>query len=141
MDEKFKSLYNAELQLKKSTKVATMLTLLIVLMGVFGVITFTLTRRNKEIAVRKILGANAGSIIQLFLKEYGLTIFIANVIAWPLAYIIVNNWLQNYNYRVEQNIFIYLLVAGSVFCFAFVMIAAQCFKVAIANPARSLRTE
>jgi len=141
MDEKFQSLYNAELQLKKSTKVATMLTLLIVLMGVFGVITFTLTRRNKEIAVRKILGANAGSIIQLFLKEYGLTIFIANVIAWPLAYIIVNNWLQNYNYRVEQNIFIYLLVAGLVFCFAFVMIAAQCFKVAIANPVRSLRTE
>ena len=141
MDEKFQSLYNAELQLKKSTKLATMLTLLIVLMGVFGVITFTLTRRNKEIAVRKILGANAGSIIQLFLKEYGLTIFIANVIAWPLAYIIVNNWLQNYNYRVGQNIFIYLLVAGLVFCFAFVMIVAQCFKVAIANPVRSLRTE
>jgi putative ABC transport system permease protein len=91
--------------------------------------------------VRKVLGANAGSIIQLFFKEYELTIFIANVIAWPLAYIIVNRWLQNYNYRIEQNVFLYLLVAGLVFCFAFVMIAAQCFKVAIANPVRSLRTE
>ena len=141
MDEKFQSLYNSELQLKKSANVATMLTLLIVLMGVFGVVTFTLTRRNKEIAVRKVLGANAGSIIQLFLKEYGFTIFIANIIAWPLAYLIVNSWLQNYNYRIEQNIFLYLLVAGSVFCFAFVMIAAQCFKVAVANPVRSLRAE
>jgi len=141
MDEKFQSLYNSELQLKKSANVATMLTLLIVLMGVFGVVTFTLTRRNKEIAVRKVLGANAGSIIQLFLKEYGFTIFIANIIAWPLAYLIVNSWLQNYNYRIEQNIFLYLLVAGLVFCFAFVMIVAQCFKVAVANPVRSLRAE
>jgi ABC-type lipoprotein release transport system permease subunit len=141
MDEKFQSLYNSELQLKKSANVATMLTLLIVLMGVFGVVTFTLTRRNKEIAVRKVLGANAGSIIQLFLREYGFTIFIANIIAWPLAYMIVNSWLQNYNYRIEQNIFLYLLVAGSVFCFAFMMIAAQCFKVAVTNPVRSLKTE
>jgi len=70
-----------------------------------------------------------------------LTILIANIIAWPLAFMIVNSWLQNYNYRMEQNIFLYLLVAGSVFCFAFVMIAAQCFKVAVANPVRSLRAE
>ena len=110
-------------------------------MGVFGVVTFTLTRRNKEIAVRKVLGANAGSIIQLFLKEYGLTIFIANVIAWPVAYIIINNWLQTYNYRIEQNFFSYFLVFVLVFCFAFVMITAQCFKIAVTNPVGALRSE
>jgi putative ABC transport system permease protein len=88
-----------------------------------------------------VLGANAGNIIQLFLKEYGVTILIANIIAWPAAYIIVNNWLQNYNYRIQQDIFSYVLVGILVFCLAFVMIVAQCFKVAIANPVTSLRTE
>ena len=141
MDEKFQSLYNSELQLKKAANTATLLNILIVLMGVFGIVAFTLTRRNKEIAIRKVLGANARGIIQLFLKEYGLTILIANIIAWPLAYVVVNNWLQNYNYRIQQDIFSYLLVGTLVLCLAFVMIIAQCFKVAGANPVQSLRTE
>ncbi len=110
-------------------------------MGVFGVIAYTLTRRNKEIAIRKVLGANARGIIQLFLKEYGLTMLMANIIAWPVAYIIINNWLQNYNYRIQQEIFSYILVGILVLCFAFVMIIMQCFKVAGANPVQSLRTE
>jgi len=141
MDEKFQSLYNSELQLKKSAEVATILNLLIVLMGVFGVVAFTLARRNKEIAIRKVLGANAGGIIRLFLKEYGLAILIANVIAWPVAYFTINNWLQNYNYRIEQHILLYILVGLLVFCFAFAIIAAQCFKVAVTNPVKSLRSE
>lgn len=141
MDEKFQSLYNSELQLKKAANVATILNLLIVLMGIFGVVAFTLTRRNKEIAIRKVLGANARGIIQIFLKEYGLTMLIANIIAWPVAYIIINNWLQNYNYRIQQDIFSYILVGILVLSFAFVMITVQCFKVAGANPVQSLRTE
>lgn len=141
MDEKFQSLYNSELQLKKAANVATILNLLIVLMGVFGVVAFTLTRRNKEIAIRKVLGANARGIIQLFLKEYGITMLMANIIAWPVAYIIINNWLQNYNYRIQQEIFSYVLVGMLVLCFAFVMIIMQCFKIAGANPVQSLRTE
>lgn len=141
MDEKFQALYNSELQLKKAANTATLLNILIVLMGVFGVVAFTLTRRNKEIAIRKVLGANARGIIQLFLKEYGLTILIANIIAWPPAYVVVNNWLQNYNYRIQQDIFSYLLVGTLVLCLAFGMIIAQCLKVAGANPVNSLRAE
>jgi putative ABC transport system permease protein len=141
MDEKLQALYNSELQLKKAANTATVLTILIVLMGVFGVVAFTLTRRNKEIAIRKVLGANAPGIIQLFLKEYGLTILIANIIAWPVAYFVVNNWLQNYNYRIQQDFFSYLLVGALVLCLAFGMIIAQCFKVAGANPVQSLRAE
>lgn len=141
MDEKFQSLYNSEIQLKKASDVATVLNLLIVLLGVFGVVAFTLTKRNKEIAVRKVLGANAGNIIQLFLKEYGWIMLVANIIAWPVAYIIVNSWLQNYNYRIEQQISSYLLVAMLVFCVAFILIIAQCFKEAMAGPVKSLRTE
>lgn len=141
MDDKFRSLYKSELQLKKASQVATVLNLLIVLMGVFGVVTFTLVKRNKEIAIRKVLGANAREVIRLFLKEYGITILIANFIAWPVAWLVLDNWLRNYNYRVQQNIGSYLIVGMLVFFLAFVMIIGQCFKIATTNPVKSLRTE
>ena len=141
MDQRFQSLYSSELQLKKATNVATILNLLIVLMGIFGVVAFTLARRNKEIAVRKVLGAEVKNILFLFIKDYAWLILIANLIAWPIAYFVINNWLQDYSYRIEQNIFSYLTVCLLVFFIAFLVIAAQCFKTAVAKPIKSLRTE
>ena len=141
MDQRFQSLYNSEVQLKKATNVATILNFLIVLMGIFGVVAFTLARRNKEIAIRKVLGAEAGNIILLFIRDYAWLILIANLIAWPLAYIVTNNWLQNYNYRIGQSIYSYVTVSLLVFVLAFLLISAQCLKTAVANPVKNLRTE
>jgi ABC-type lipoprotein release transport system permease subunit len=110
-------------------------------MGIFGVVAFTLARRNKEIAIRKVLGAEVKNILFLFIKDYAWLIFIANLIAWPVAYFVINNWLQNYSYRIEQNILSYLTVCLLVLFIAFLVIGAQCFKTAIAKPIKSLRTE
>ena len=71
-------------------------------MGIFGVVAFTLAKRSKEIAVRKVLGAGVKNIILLFIKDYAVLIFIANIIAWPFAYMIVNRWLESYAYRIQQ---------------------------------------
>jgi ABC-type antimicrobial peptide transport system permease subunit len=141
MDEKFQSLYQSELQLKKAANVATGLNLIIVFLGIFGAVTFTLTKRTKEIAMRKVLGADVKSIILLFMKDYALLIVIANIIAWPLAFAVTNKWLQNYAYRMQQDIIPYLFVCAFTFILAFGLIAAQCFKAAAANPVKSLRTE
>jgi len=141
MDEKFQSLYQSELQLKKAANIATVLNLVIVFLGIFGVVTFTLIKRTKEIAVRKVLGANISNIIVLFAKDYAWLILIANVVAWPLSYLITNKWLQSYAYRVNQDIIPYVIVCGFVFITAFTMIAIQCFKAGLANPVKSLRTE
>jgi putative ABC transport system permease protein len=141
MDDKFEAIYRSELQLKTAADVATVLNLIIVLLGILGVVAFTLNKRMKEIAVRKVLGANAGSIIMLFLKEYAWLIIIANVIAWPLAYMTTEHFLQNFAYRIQQNIFPYLLVLGSVFAMAFALISLHCAKTAVANPVKSLRAE
>jgi ABC-type antimicrobial peptide transport system permease subunit len=141
MDDKFAAIYRSELQLKTAADVATVLNLVIVLLGILGVVAFTLNKRMKEIAVRKVLGANAGSIILLFLKEYAWLLIIANVIAWPLAYMTTEHFLQNFAYRVQQNIFPYILVLVSVAAMAFVLISLHCAKTAIANPVKSLRTE
>jgi ABC-type antimicrobial peptide transport system permease subunit len=141
MNEKFQSLYRSELQLKKAANIATILNLIIVFLGIFGVVAFTLTKRIKEIAVRKVLGANVRNIIALFIRDYAILILLANMIAWPLTYIITNKWLQSYAYRVNQDIVPYLFVCLFIFITAFSMITIQCFKAGAANPVKSLRTE
>ena len=141
MNDEFQSLYKSELQLKKAAGIGTALNLIIVFMGVFGVIAFTLNKRTKEIAVRKVLGADVRNIIMLFIKDYAIVILIANIIAWPIAFSITNKWLENYAYRISQDAKPYLFVCAFIFVIAFVLIAAQCFKVATGNPVKSLRTE
>jgi ABC-type antimicrobial peptide transport system permease subunit len=141
MDDNFQSLYQSELQLKSATTIATILNFLIVFMGIFGVVAFTLAKRSKEIAVRKVLGAGVKNIILLFIKDYALLILIANIIAWPLAYMMVNHWLQSYAYRIEQSITPYLFAGALIFVTAFIFVTLQCFKTALANPVESLRSE
>jgi hypothetical protein len=141
MDERFKALYQSELQLKKATHLATVLNLVIVFMGIFGVMAFTLARRNKEIAVRKVLGAESLNIVLLFFKDYAILIVIANIIAWPLAYWATNQWLQNYAYRMQQNIMPYAGVFVTVAVSTFLFVAILCLKATQANPVKNLRTE
>jgi putative ABC transport system permease protein len=141
MDERFKALYQSELQLKKATRLATILNLVIVFMGIFGVMAFTLARRNKEIAVRKVLGAESINIVLLFFKDYAILILIANLIAWPLAYWATNQWLQNYAYRMQQNIMPYASVFITVALSTFLFVTVLCLKATQANPVKNLRTE
>lgn len=141
MDDNFQKLYQSELQLKKATQTATLLNLVIVFMGIFGVVAFTLVKRNKEIAVRKVLGASVKNIMTLFIKDYAWLILIANIIAWPLAYYATEYWLQNFAYRMPQHISTYLFVMLFIFLAAIIFIVAQCFKAAVNNPVKSLRTE
>ncbi|HVW12620.1 MAG TPA: ABC transporter permease [Mucilaginibacter sp.] len=141
MDAKFQSLYQSELQLKKAADVATGLNLLIVFTGIIGVLAFTLSKRTKEIAVRKVLGANAGIIISIFLKEYGLLILASNLIAWPIAYKLTSDWLQGYAYHFQQNAAPYLFVCFFILAVAFALIVVQCFRAALAKPVKNLRSE
>jgi putative ABC transport system permease protein len=141
MDDRFEALYRSDLQLKKAAGIATGLNLLIVFLGIFGIVAFTLTKRNKEMAVRKVLGADLKDIIRLFLQDYTLPIALANLIAWPLAYAVTDKWLKNYAYRITQDIIPYVSVGAIIFITAFVLITVQCLKTAMANPVRNLRTE
>jgi putative ABC transport system permease protein len=141
MDDRFETLYRSDLQLKKAAGIATGLNLLIVFLGIFGIVAFTLTKRNKEMAVRKVLGADLVDIIRLFLQDYVGLILLANLIAWPLAYVVTNKWLENYAYRITQDIVPYVSVGALIFLMAFMLIAAQCIRTATANPVKSLRSE
>lgn len=139
MDDKFAALYKSDLQLQKASNVATILSLVIVLLGLVGIVSFMLTKRNKEITVRKVLGADALHIVILFFKEYVVLIVIANLIAWPLAYLVTEKLFQNFAYHVHQNMYPYLLVTFLVFALSFILIFLQSFKAAVQNPVKSLR--
>jgi ABC-type antimicrobial peptide transport system permease subunit len=141
MDDKFQAMYQSELHLKKAAGIATGLMGLIVLLGIFGVLTLALAKRTKEIAIRKVLGAEVYHIITLFLKQYALLIGMAVLIAWPLAYLLSTRWLEQYAYRIGQNAGNYLVVAAVVSAMSFLLISLQCLKVALTNPVKSLKTE
>ena len=125
MDEKFAALYKSELQLQTAANIATILNIIIVLLGIIGVVAFMLTKRNKEIAVRKVLGANAGNIIFLFLKEYAQLIITSTIIACPLAYLVTERLLQNFAYRIGQGFTPYLLVFFSISALTFVILRGE----------------
>ena len=141
MDDKFQSLYQSELQLKNAAGIATGLNLLIVLLGIFGMVAFTLARRRKEMAIRKVLGAELLNIVWLFLKEYAGLIVLANAIAWPLAWQATDRWLENYAYRVKLDWGPFVVAAGVVLALTAVLVGVMCVRTANGNPADKLRVE
>jgi ABC-type antimicrobial peptide transport system permease subunit len=141
MDDTLAKLYKTEMQLKKASYIAMLLALIIVLLGVVGLISLSIQKRTKEIGIRKVLGSSVVSILTLFIKEFLLVILIGGIIACPLAYIIMHNWLQNYAYRVDITATPFII---SIVCLGLIttlVICVQTIKAAIANPVESLRTE
>ncbi|HEY6974951.1 MAG TPA: ABC transporter permease [Chitinophagaceae bacterium] len=141
IDETLANLYKSEIQLKKASYTATVLALIIVLLGVVGLISLSIQKRTKEIGIRKVLGSSVAAIITLFIKEFLIVILIGGLVACPLAYIIMHNWLQNYAYRINITATPFII---SIVCLGLItalLICVQTIKAAIANPVKSLRTE
>ena len=110
-------------------------------LGLFGLVTFTVESRTKEIGVRKILGASVASIVSLLSKDFVVLVFIAFVIASPIALYGMNQWLNDYSYRINISWQIFLAAGLIAVVIALVTISFQAIKAAIANPVKSLRTE
>lgn len=141
MDDTLAKLYKTEIQLKKASYTATVLSLLIVLLGILGLVSLSIQKRLKEIGIRKVLGASLPGIILLFVKEFIAIIMAAAVIAFPLAYIIMNNWLNNYVYRISISPVPFVISIGSLFLLTLILIILRTSRAALINPAKSLRTE
>jgi putative ABC transport system permease protein len=141
MDETLVRMYTSELQLKKASYTATVLALIIVLLGVVGLISLSIQKRTKEIGIRKVLGSSVIGIVSLFIGEFLVVIFIGGVVACPLAYLIMHNWLQEYAYRIDITVQPFII---SIICLGLItalLICLQTIKAAVANPIKSLRTE
>jgi putative ABC transport system permease protein len=141
INEEFETYYNFERRLGNLFTYCSILALLISCMGIFGLASFTAEQRTKEIGIRKVLGASVQGIIYLLSKEFVKWVLVANVIAWPLAYFVMNRWLANFAYRINIGLWIFALSGALALLIALLTVSYQSIKTAIANPITSLRYE
>ena len=119
----------------------SILALIIATLGLFGLSTFTVSQRTKEIAIRKVLGASISNVVYLFSKDFVKLVVFANVIALPIAYLIVKNWLSNFAFQVSIGWVMFVLPAIILLFISLTTIAIQAIKTGSINPINSLRKE
>jgi ABC-type antimicrobial peptide transport system permease subunit len=137
-------IYKSNSDIRHQVKIFFTLAVLAITMaclGILGLVSFTARQKTKEIGIRKVLGATVYSIIRLLSKEYLVLIVIANIIAWPLSYMITNNFLQYYVVRAGMGIDVFLLVGGMAIIMALFAAGFQSVKAALADPVETLRYE
>jgi ABC-type antimicrobial peptide transport system permease subunit len=110
-------------------------------LGLYGLASFMAAQRIKEVGIRKVLGATSANIVYLFSKEFIILIAIAFVIATPIAWYYMNQWLQDYAYRIDVSWWIFFVGGIAAIVIALATISFQAIKAAMANPVKSLRTE
>lgn len=141
MDETLQFVYTDELRLRKAADAATVLALVIVLLGIIGLLASSIQRRTKEIAIRKVIGASVPGIIRLFLREYLLLLGIAALVAAPAAYLLMRHWLEGYATRITITPWPFITALLSLGTVMVVLITLQTMRAALANPVDSLKTE
>ncbi len=141
LDDRFAKLYKAEHQQQTIFTIFAGIAIFIACLGLFGLSAFTITQRVKEIGIRKVLGASTGSIVQLLSKEFLWLVTIASLVAFPIAWYAMHNWLQDFAYRTDISWWIFIIAACVAIIIAFATISLQSIKAALANPVKSLRSE
>lgn len=141
VDDQFNSMFQNEQLISKLSRVFAALAIIISCLGLFGLAAYTAERRIKEIGVRKVLGANVANITTLLSKDFLLLVVISCIVAFPVAWLVMQNWLQNYKYRIEISWWIFVAAGISAILIALITISFQSVKAALANPVKSLRTE
>jgi putative ABC transport system permease protein len=141
VDEDYAKKFDNEERIGKLAGIFAALAIFISCLGLFGMASFMAEQRTKEIGVRKVLGATVFKLWQLLSKEFVVLIFISLLIATPLAYYFMHNWLQNYQYRTNLSWWIFAATGFGALLITLLTVSFQAIKAAIANPVKSLRTE
>jgi len=141
LDKNLDGMYKEQDNLGSLVGYFSVLAIFIACLGMFALASFNAEQRTKEIGVRKVLGASVSGIVFLFIKDFLKLVLIAVVIASPLAYFVLNKWLEDFAYRVNINPLIFITAAAATFLIALITVAYQAIKAANANPVKSLRYE
>ncbi len=141
VDDQYDATYRTEVRLGKLFGYFTALAILIGCLGLFGLTSFTTEQRTKEIGIRKILGASVSGVIFLLVRDFIKWVFLAVVVAWPIGYFVMRDWLQNFAYRASLGVWIFLSAALLALAISIVTVSYQSIKAALANPANSLKYE
>ena len=140
-DEEYQKLYRSEQVVSKLANAFAFLAIFISCLGLLGLAMFTAEQKTREIGIRKVLGASVASLFTLLSREFIFLVCVALLIASPVAWWLMNNWLQNYAYRTPISWWMFLVAGGLAIIIALITVSFQATRAAIANPIKSLRTE
>ena len=141
LDDTIASQYASEQQLSRVFMVFAVLAILIAALGLFGLASFVTEQRTKEIGLRKTLGASVPSVLVLLSKDFSKWVLLANLIAWPVAWIGMNRWLDTFAYRIDVAVWTLFAGAGIALVIALATVSYKSAKAAVENPIESLRYE
>lgn len=134
-------LYDSEERVSIVATIFSGLAIFIACLGLFGLASFVAEQKTKEIGIRKVLGASVSEIVLMLSKQFTKWVVFANLIAWPTAYFAMRNWLQNFAYRININVWVFLAAGVTALIVALFTISFHAFKAAMANPINSLKYE
>ena len=141
LDDNLQKLYAADQRTSEIAGTFSVIAIFIACLGLLGLAAFVTERRTKEIGIRKVLGASVAEIVALLSKEFAKWVLIANVVAWPAAYFVMNNWLKNFAYRTNISLWIFVGSGAMALIVALLTVSSHAIKAATANPVESLRYE
>ena len=141
LDENYAKLYASEQQQSSIFTAFACIAIFIACLGLFGLSAFAITQRIKEIGIRKVLGASVSQIVSMISKDFLKLVVIAALIAFPIAWYAMHNWLEDFAYRINIGWWVFLTAGILATLVALITISFQAIKAALSNPATSLRTE
>jgi len=140
-DDEFAKKFEMENKVAKLSGIFAGLTIFISCLGLFGLAAFMAERRTKEIGIRKVLGASVANVWVLLSKEFVLLVIVSCIIASPIAFTLMHNWLQKYDYRIDISVWIFVFAGLIAIVITIATVSFQAIRAALANPVKSLRTE
>jgi len=141
LDERIAGYYESEAQLSALYKIFAGIAVFISCLGLYGLVSFMAVQRRKEVGIRKVLGASVGQIVYLFSREFMLLVGVAFILAAPLAYYLMQRWLEDFAFRIDLEWWILGLACVAALLIAFATVSFQAVRAALANPVKSIRTE
>lgn len=141
LEDKYAILYRGQENTMNILKYFAILAIIISCLGLFGLASFMAEEKTKEIGIRKIMGASVASLVGIFSREFTKWVLLANLIAWPIAWFYMEKWLNNYAYRIEMPLWVFVAVAALVIIIASITVGHQSWRSATQDPVKSLKYE
>ena len=141
LDDSFNEQYKADTRFGEVFGLFATLAIIIACFGLLGLSAYNVLQRTKEIGIRKVLGASVQNLLVLLSKEFLVLVLVSFIVAFPVAWIVMNNWLEDFAYRIHIRWWIFAVAGFLAIIIAILTVSIQALKAAVANPVKSLRTE
>jgi putative ABC transport system permease protein len=141
LSDRLNALYGNEERMMKMFGASSVLAVLVAVLGLFGLASYSAEQKTREIGIRKVLGASAPGLVGMFSRQFGIWVLAANAIAWPIGFVLMSGWLKNFAYRVPLGLTVFVMAAVITLAIALLTVVSQSIRAVLANPAASLRHE